>query len=91
MRNANDEVRIEDRHLRRTAIVYARQSSPNQVRLHSESTRVQRGLVARADALGWPDASLIDDDLGVSASGLAQRSGFQRMLTLVATRKVGSG
>jgi DNA invertase Pin-like site-specific DNA recombinase len=89
MRNASDEARIDDRHLRRTAIVYARQSSPAQVRSHSESTRVQRGMVARARALGWPDATLIDDDLGVSASGLAERAGFQRMLTLVATCKVG--
>ncbi len=89
MKNATDETRIDARHLRLEAIVYARQSSPDQVRSHSESTRLQRGLVERARALGWPGATVIDEDLGVSASGLSERSGFQRMLAQVATRKVG--
>jgi DNA invertase Pin-like site-specific DNA recombinase len=81
--------RITSAHLERSAIVYVRQSSPEQVRGNVESTRIQLGLRQKAIALGWPDPLVIDDDLGVSAGGFADRHGFQTMLTQVALRKVG--
>ncbi len=87
--NPADQHRIAPRHLERGAIVYVRQSDPQQVREHTESTRLQRGLRERAIALGWPNPTLIEDDQGITASGFADRPGFQWLLTQVTLRKVG--
>jgi hypothetical protein len=40
--------KIHDRHRERLAIVYIRQSTPQQVERHQESTRLQYALVERA-------------------------------------------
>jgi len=45
--------RITPQHLQCTAIVYVRQSSPEQVRSHAESTRIQIGLHDQASASPW--------------------------------------
>lgn len=87
--NPGDLHRIDKRHLDRRAIVYVRQSDPQQVRDHTESTALQRGLRERAIELGWSSPKLVEDDLGISASGFADRPGFQWMLTQVTMRKVG--
>jgi DNA invertase Pin-like site-specific DNA recombinase len=84
-----DEHRIAKRHLDRPALVYVRQSDPKQVRVHTESTRLQRGLQEKALELGWIKPKVIEDDLGITASGFADRPGFQWMLTQVTLRKVG--
>ena len=63
--------RITADHVQRVAIVYVRQSSPEQVRNHGESTRIQIGLRDKAIAFGWPDPVTILDDLGTSAGGFA--------------------
>lgn len=84
-----DQHRIDRQHLDRGAIVYIRQSDPRQVREHLESTALQRGLLERAIELGWPKPKLIEDDLGISAGGFAERPGFQWLLTQVTLRKVG--
>jgi DNA invertase Pin-like site-specific DNA recombinase len=81
--------RILPQHLARRALVYVRQSSPGQVRANVESTRVQLGLREKALSLGWRSPVVVDDDLGISAGGFADRPGFQRMLTQVALREVG--
>lgn len=81
--------RIKPHHLARAAAVYIRQSSAEQIRQHSESTRLQAGLEARAIALGWPKPILIDEDLGRSAAGYVERTGFQRLLLGVAEREIG--
>ena len=83
--------KIAPDHLRRNAIVYVRQSSANQVEHNRESTARQYQLVDRAVALGWPRERVIvlDEDLGVSGSGLAERSGFARMTAEVALGHVG--
>jgi hypothetical protein len=75
----------------RLAVVYVRQSSPQQVLSHQESTRLQYGLVARAQALGWADdrVLVIDDDLGKSASSAVGRAGFQRLVSEVSLDHVG--
>ena len=51
-------------------MVYVRQSTLKQVTDHQESTRIQYGLVGRAEALGdSPDRIItIDKDLGKSGS-----------------------
>ena len=44
--------RITANHVTRAAIVYVRQSSPEQVRNHGESTRIQVGLRDKTVAFG---------------------------------------
>ncbi len=46
--------KVRDHHLDRKAIVYIRQSSPQQVAEHKESTARQYALAEVAVALGWP-------------------------------------
>lgn len=87
--NSFAEHRIQAHHLARRALVYIRQSSPGQVRTDVESTRVQLALRDKAIALGWKSPSVVDDDLGISAGGFADRPGFQKMLAQVALREVG--
>jgi len=78
-------------HLDRAAIVYVRQSTPQQVLDHQESTARQYALADRAVALGWPRSQVvvIDDDLGKSGQSVEGRPGFQRLLAEVAVDHVG--
>jgi DNA invertase Pin-like site-specific DNA recombinase len=78
-------------HRERLAVVYVRQSTAQQVLVHQESTRLQYGLVARAEALSWPSERVlvIDDDLGKSGTTAAGRAGFQRLVTEVSLGHVG--
>lgn len=87
--NLGDQHRIAKRHLERNALVYVRQSDSRQVREHTESTALQRGLRERAIAMGWPMPKLVEDDQGITASGFSERPGFQWMLAQVTLRKVG--
>jgi len=83
--------KIQAAHYDRLAVVYVRQSHPQQVIRHQESTRLQYGLADRAQALGWakPQVLVIDEDLGKSADSVAGRSGFQRLVTEVGLAHVG--
>jgi hypothetical protein len=83
--------KIQPRHLERLAIVYVRQSSPQQVLQHGESKARQYALADYAVALGWstPRVLVIDDDQGHSAKAAADRSGFQRLLSEVTLDHVG--
>jgi DNA invertase Pin-like site-specific DNA recombinase len=67
------------------AIVYIRQSTPQQVLDHRESTALQYALVDRAVAWGWPRERVlvIDEDQGHSGASAADRCGFQRVLAEV--------
>jgi DNA invertase Pin-like site-specific DNA recombinase len=78
-------------HLDRAAIVYIRQSTPQQVLDHQESTARQYALADRAAALGWSrsQVQVIDDDLGKSGQSIEGRPGFQRLLAEVALDRVG--
>ena len=78
-------------HLDRQAVVYVRQSTPQQVTDHKESTARQYALADRAVALGWPRGRVttIDDDLGKSGQSIEGRPGFQRLLAEVALDRVG--
>lgn len=83
--------KISARHLERLAIVYVRQSTVQQVLDHQESTRLQYGLVSRAEALGWAKerTSVIDDDLGKSGTTTIGREGFAKLVTEVGLDHVG--
>ena len=78
-------------HLDRVAVVYVRQSTPQQVLDHRESTARQYALADRAVALGWARdrVTTIDDDLGRSGQSIEGRPGFQRLLAEVALDRVG--
>jgi DNA invertase Pin-like site-specific DNA recombinase len=83
--------KVTPRHRDRLAVVYVRQSTPQQVIDHGESTRLQYGLTARAVELGWAPSRVlvIDEDLGHSASGLDARPGFARLVSEVGLDHVG--
>src|SRR5919205_995823 len=78
-------------HLQRLALVYVRQSHPQQVIEHGESTARQYGLVHRAVALGWARdrVVVIDEDQGQSGQSMVTRLGFQRVLAEVSLDHVG--
>jgi DNA invertase Pin-like site-specific DNA recombinase len=83
--------KIRPAHQDRLAIVYIRQSTPQQVFGNPESTARQYGLVDHAQALGWPHERIlvIDEDQGQSGRSAEFRSGFQRLLTEVTLDHVG--
>jgi len=83
--------KIGQEHLQRTALVYVRQSTQQQVLEHRESTARQYALADRAVALGWPAAAVevIDEDQARSGSSAEGRSGFQRLLAEVSSDRVG--
>jgi len=78
-------------HLDRSAFVYVRRSTPQQVIDHQESTARQYALADRAVTLGWTRDRIttIDDDLGKSGQSIEGRPGFQRLLAEVALDHVG--
>src|ERR1700761_6742188 len=76
-------------HLARSAYVYVRQSSMDQLLHNPESRRRQYALTTRASALGWDNAIVIDDDLGRSGGGTA-RPGFERLLAAICSGDAGS-
>ena len=73
----------------RKALVYVRQSTMAQVQGNLESQRRQYELVELARSYGFQDVEVIDDDLGISASGTAERPGFQRMVAQLCAGGVG--
>jgi excisionase family DNA binding protein len=87
----NDLAKINTAHLGRVAYVYLRQSSAAQVEHNRESTDRQYALVSKATELGWPSQQVlvIDEDLGVSGSGVVERTGFARLTAEVALGHVG--
>jgi DNA invertase Pin-like site-specific DNA recombinase len=83
--------KILSRHFERLAVIDVRQSTPQQVLDHQESTRLQYGLVRRAMELGWSAARVlvIDDDWGQSGATAEGRQGFQRLVAEVGLDHVG--
>jgi len=82
--------KIQPHHLTRKAILYIRQSSPYQVQHNVESQKLQYGMEARVRQLGWQEISVVDDDLGRSAAGHVERSGFAAMVAEVCLGNVGA-
>src|SRR5262249_7430339 len=81
--------KVGPRHLARKAILYVRQSSPEQVLQHVESQRLQYAMVSRLRTLGWGDVEVIDEDLGRSASGTRVRPGCDGVVARVSVGRVG--
>jgi DNA invertase Pin-like site-specific DNA recombinase len=81
--------KITTEHLARSACIYIRQSTADQLVHNHESRRRQYGLVDRARQLGWTKVEVIDDDLGRSGGGIA-RPGFERLLAAICEGRVGS-
>jgi DNA invertase Pin-like site-specific DNA recombinase len=77
-----DMHKVNAGHLKRSAYLYIRQSTPRQVLENTESTKRQYALRQRAIALGWhPDRIVvIDGDLGQSGSSAKDREGFQKLV-----------
>ena len=82
---------VQPRHLIRSAEIYVRQSSRNQVLTNKESQRMQYALRDRACSLGWQehDIHVIDDDLGRSGASIEGREGYQKLVARIALGKVG--
>ena len=76
-------------HLGRSAFVYIRQSTADQLLHNPESRRRQYALADRARQLGWTMVEVIDDDLGRSGSGI-NRPGFERLLAAICEGRVGA-
>jgi len=81
--------RITPDHLARSAYVYVRQSTADQLANNPESRRRQYELATRARSLGWQNVVVIDDDLGRSGGGQA-RPGFERLLAAICAEAAGA-
>src|SRR5438477_3334901 len=81
--------KITAEHLARTAYVYIRQSTSDQLVHNKESQRRQYALADRARQLGWIGVEIVDDDLGRSGGGVA-RPGFDRLIGAICAGDVGA-
>jgi len=83
--------KVKETHLRRSAYVYIRQSTKHQVLQNLESQQRQYELTQIAAELGYAAEQIvvIDDDLGISASGRSDRAGFERLVSDVALGRAG--
>lgn len=81
--------KITAEHLARSAYVYIRQSTADQLLHNHESQRRQYALADRARQLGWTNVEVVDDDLGRSGGGTA-RAGFDRLIKAICAGGVGA-
>lgn len=79
------------KHINRKAVIYIRQSTPNQVLTNQESLKLQYALREKAVDLGWEESTIqiIDSDLGKTGSSVEARHGFKNLVALVTLGKVG--
>jgi DNA invertase Pin-like site-specific DNA recombinase len=82
--------KIKAHHLKRKAVLYVRQSLAFQVAYNQKSGKLQYAMSNRLQATGWCQIEVVDEDLGRSAAGKAERSGFQHMVAEVCLGKVGA-
>lgn len=82
---------VTPRQLTRSAAVYIRQSTLQQVVSNQESRRLQYALKQRALDLGWQedDVVIIDADLGISGASATGRDGFKDLAARVSLGQVG--
>ena len=87
----SERSKLTSSHLRRQAFVYLRQSSQAQLERNIESTQRQYALIERAIELGFSreQVVVIDEDLGISGSGISERTGFARLAAEVALGHAG--
>ena len=88
---ASTSAKIRRDHQDRLAMVYVRQSTPQQVQEHRESTALQYNLRQRALDWGWPSKRVlvVDEDQAKTAATAEGRIGFHRLLAEVALDHVG--
>lgn len=88
---ATADERLTSARRAKLAYIYVRQSSVTQVKHHQESTELQYRLVDRAVDLGWPRerVQVIDEDLGKSGAGHADRQGFQKLIAEIGLGNAG--
>jgi excisionase family DNA binding protein len=87
----SDRQKVTEAHRRRRAVVYVRQSTPQQLERNHESRARQYALRERAVELGWPAASVVvvDEDLGRSGASTDGRLGFKELVAEVGLGQVG--
>ena len=76
--------------LNRKAVIYVRQSTPQQVANNLESQRRQYQLVASARSRGFREVEVIDDDQGTSANGEVERPSFEKLCAELCTQQIGA-
>jgi DNA invertase Pin-like site-specific DNA recombinase len=76
--------------LSRRAVIYVRQSTGTQVKENLESQRCQYDLADLARTYGFRDVTIIDEDLGRSASGAIDRPGFRNLVGQICEGLVGA-
>jgi DNA invertase Pin-like site-specific DNA recombinase len=89
--HAGRPAKIRDDHLERWAIIYVRQSHPQQVQRHRESAQVQVQLRELALQWGWPAQRIrvLDGDQGCSGATTVGRDDFAWLLAEIALGHVG--
>ncbi len=87
----SQQSKITAEHLARSALVYVRQSSLQQVRNNLESQRRQYAFAEEAVRMGWSPAAVtvIDEDQGKSGAVAQARPGFSKLVSAVARSEVG--
>jgi DNA invertase Pin-like site-specific DNA recombinase len=82
---------ITPAHQARKALIYVRQSTPQQVLSNQESLRLQYALQQRAVDLGWhpSDIEVIDADLGQTGAEAQHREGFKDLIARVTLGQIG--
>jgi DNA invertase Pin-like site-specific DNA recombinase len=82
---------ITPAHRQRRAVIYVRQSTPQQVLSNTESQRLQYALRQRAEEYGWAPSAVdvIDADLGQSGRSTEGRVGFAALVARVDQGLVG--
>jgi DNA invertase Pin-like site-specific DNA recombinase len=82
---------VTPQHLQLRAIIYIRQSSPQQMLSNQESLKLQYALRQRAIDLGWTEEmiEMIDSDLGTTAASAEHRAGFKELIAQVTLGQVG--
>src|SRR5260370_23291714 len=87
----NRSSKIASHHLERWAIVYVRQSHPQQIQRHRESAQVQVNLQQAALGWGWPRERIriLDGDQGRSGTSTVRRDDFAWLLPEIALGHAG--
>ncbi len=83
--------KVRAKHVQRTAYVYVRQSTPQQVQRNPEGQENQKALAQRAVSLGWSPGRVrvIDADLGLSGKSVDGREGFKELTSEVSLGHAG--
>lgn len=84
-------IKIKPRHLDRLAVIYVRQSHPQQQIKHPESVPTQLRLRERIEQWGWPADRIrvLDGDLGKSATSTIGRDDFAWLVSEITLNHVG--